>query len=82
MRIFIFQYIKKMNKACVKYEKWKAKHNPDNKPWINPELIKIPKIDWNDINELNMDEFREKIDESQISQNEVDKNELDDDKDD
>jgi hypothetical protein len=28
------------------YEKWKAKHGPDNKPWRNPEqAAKLPKFD-------------------------------------
>jgi len=78
-KALIPKFIKKMHKACLKYEKWKAKHNPENKPWVNPELIKIPKIDWSDINELKIDEFRVNIDESQIKETEVDKNDINDD---
>jgi len=39
--------VKRVYKACLKYEEWKAKHSPLNKVWLYPEQIKIPKIDIN-----------------------------------
>ncbi len=76
---------KKLYKACLKYDKWKSKHNPSYMPWIYPDQITVPRIDWNDI--LSFDENQLKletsIDESQINQNdcENDLNDQDNDKD-
>ena len=63
--------MKKLHKACLKYDKWKANNNPDYKPWSNPEQIRVPKIDWNDIKEMNLTELP-RIDESNANENECD----------
>ena len=69
--------IKKLHKACLKYDKWKSKHNPDYMPWVDPEKIKCPKIDWNDILNLDLSTISNGIDESQVKETDVDKGELD-----
>jgi hypothetical protein len=71
-KIFFFKLNKKTHKACLKYEKWKSKHNPMLKPWTNAELYKIPPLDWKDILEMDLNTFKESIvDESQIKENEI-----------
>ena len=70
--------MKKLHKSCLKYDKWKSKNQPENKPWINPELIKVPKIDWNDIAAIDLNNIV-KIDESNINEAEVEKNDDDED---
>ena len=30
---------KKLAKTCTKYDKWKAKNNPNFKPWFKPNEI-------------------------------------------
>ena len=42
--------VKRIHKTALDYTKWKSKHNPDFKPWINESQIPCPKIDWNDVN--------------------------------
>ena len=69
--------IKKLHKACSKYEKWKSNNNPDYKPWCNPEQIRVPKIDWNDIKEFNLAELP-RVDESNLNENECDDKEDED----
>lgn len=67
--------IKKMYKACLKYEKWKSKHNPNYKPWYNPEQIRVPKLDLNDILEIDVNSLKNSsVDESQVKESEVEKN--------
>jgi len=69
--------IKNMYKSCLKYPKWKASHNPTYKPWANPELIKVPKIDWTDIKTLDLSNGSAE-DESQISEKDMEKNDPED----
>ena len=59
--------IKKLHKACGKYDKWKSANKPDYKPWSNPEQIRVPKIDWNDIKDMNLSEMI-RVDESNINE--------------
>ena len=71
-----------MYKACLKYPKWKSSHNPDYKPWSNPECLRIPRIDWNDIKTLNSTDINNNNnieDESQITEKDLDKTDLNDD---
>jgi hypothetical protein len=69
--------IKKFYKAALKYDKWKSKNNPDHKPWLNPEQISVPRLDWKDISAFDVSGLQNNVDESQINENEVDKNDLD-----
>lgn len=76
------KFIKKAHKAALKYDKWKAKHNPTYQPWINPEQIRVPKIDWNDIRQLDRGALmaaQEIPNEAAINENETDKSEMNDD---
>ena len=66
-----------MRKASLKYDKWKSKHNPDYKPWQNPEQIRVPRLDKNDIMTLDASELP-KVDESNINETEGDKGDLED----
>lgn len=43
-QIFAPKMVKRLYKACLGYEEWKLKHNPNEKPWIHPEQITTPKI--------------------------------------
>lgn len=70
---------KKLSKAVTKYDKWKSKHNPNHKPWANPEQVAIPKIDWNDILPLN-GVVTADAEESQINEKDLEKMDDDDDK--
>ena len=63
--------IKKLHKACLKYDKWKSSNKPEYKPWVNPEQITVPKIDWNDIKEFNLTEIP-RVDESNLNENDCD----------
>lgn len=69
-----------MHKACLKYSKWKsAQKNPDYRPWANPECLKVPRIDWNDIKTLDSTNLNNNLeDESQISEKDVANDENDD----
>ena len=68
-----------MSKACLKYDKWKAQHNPDHKPWSNPEQLRIPRMDSRDIVAFDLAGLKNVEDESQIKENEVDKASFDED---
>lgn len=73
------KFIKKIYKASLKYDKWKLKHNSEYKPWSNPEVISIPKLDKRDIKSYDLNALRNIEDESHIGENEIDKNDLIDD---
>lgn len=79
-RVIAPKFIKKIYKAALKYEKWKTKHNPNFMPWVNPEQVAVPRIDWNDIQPMDLNQFKKnQVDESQISENQIQDIDADDD---
>lgn len=70
------KFIKKVYNASLKYGKWKAKHDPEYKPWSNPETLRIPKLDMKDIIKYDLSALRDIEDESQIKENEIDSKEI------
>ncbi|KAF6776584.1 hypothetical protein AHF37_03795 [Paragonimus kellicotti] len=41
--------IKRLSKACHNYTAWKRTNRPDFKPWLYPEQLETPRVDWADI---------------------------------
>ena len=48
--------MKKLAKACVKYEKWKSKNQPSFKPWLYPEQMNPVRLNPADIGTFNAQE--------------------------
>lgn len=48
--------MKKLQKACEKYEKWKSKHRPSFKPWIHPDQMTVPRLNPDDIGQFDAQE--------------------------
>lgn len=79
-RVLTPKLTKKIHKATQKYDKWKAKHNPDYRPWADPEKIRCPKIDWNDISTLDLGAIKPTsadMDESNLKESDIAKADLD-----
>jgi StAR-related lipid transfer protein 10 len=63
--------VNNLNKAAKGYPAWKAKHNPDHRPWIFPDQLEVPRIVWTDIleqSDLSTDPI---IDESNVDEGSV-----------
>ncbi|RMZ95248.1 PCTP protein [Brachionus plicatilis] len=66
------KFAEKMYHACLKYDRWKKKHNPDYMPWVHPEQNKSPFLDWIDIKKLDKDELKNTLtDESKVEENQI-----------
>ncbi|CAF3119681.1 unnamed protein product [Rotaria sp. Silwood2] len=50
------QVIKKLTKACAKYDKWKTKNQPSYKPWLYPEQMKVGNFKQSDIGKFDAKE--------------------------
>lgn len=48
--------MKKLTKACSKYEKWKSKNSPHLKPWIYPEQMTVARLNPADLGTFNAEE--------------------------
>ena len=48
--------MKKLSRACVKYDKWKAKNQPSIKPWLYPEQMIKPRYNPNEIGKFDVNE--------------------------
>uniref|UniRef100_A0A0K2VH66 START domain-containing protein 10 n=1 Tax=Lepeophtheirus salmonis TaxID=72036 RepID=A0A0K2VH66_LEPSM len=55
--------VKRIHKACLKYNKWKAEHQPELKPWKHSEQIEGKKIDLKDCVVEDETEITEEADE-------------------
>lgn len=51
-----FQAIKKLTKACTKYDTWKSKNQPSFKPWLHPEQMSHVRLNPNDIGKFDAKE--------------------------
>jgi hypothetical protein len=48
--------MKKLAKACIKYDKWKSTHEPSYKPWLNPEQMTLPRYKPSEIGTFDVNE--------------------------
>jgi hypothetical protein len=48
--------MKKLGKACTKYDKWKSKHQPSHKPWLYPEQVTVGRLNPADIGTFSAEE--------------------------
>jgi len=55
-QIFSFKLTKKLAKACIKYDKWKAKNDPSFKPWLYPEQMTIARYNPSEIGTFDVNE--------------------------
>ena len=46
---FAPKLVRRLHKACLKYDAWKASHEKGRKPWMFPEQIESPRINVNDV---------------------------------
>ncbi|ELU12780.1 hypothetical protein CAPTEDRAFT_102229 [Capitella teleta] len=54
----------KIHKAAKGYPKWKAKHNPQWKPWLYPEQMTLPRLQLNQILSIEDQKNAKVIDET------------------
>lgn len=72
------KFIKKLHKASLKYDKWKSANGPQNKPWENPEVLKIPRLNMSHIMTVDLKLMKESMpDESNIADIEIEGNDED-----
>ena len=48
--------MKKLAKACIKYDKWKANNEPSYKPWLFPEQMTIARYNPTEIGTFDVNE--------------------------
>ena len=73
--------MKKLTKACTKYEKWKSQNEPHWKPWLNPEqMMTLPRYNPSDIGQFDVNETQTAAanpSEASIAENTVEMESLD-----
>ncbi|UJR36852.1 hypothetical protein I4U23_029565 [Adineta vaga] len=55
-KVLVPKLMKKLAKACTKYDKWKATNQPHHKPWLNPEQMTLPRYNPNEIGTFDVNE--------------------------
>jgi hypothetical protein len=82
-KVFAPKLMKKLQKASLKYDKWKSKQkNPSYKPWLFPEQMTMERLDFKHIVMIDVNKLKANlVDESQISENDGDKTETNEDND-
>ncbi|XP_076117224.1 START domain-containing protein 10-like [Mytilus galloprovincialis] len=71
--------ITRIHKACLSYQKWKSTHNPNFKPWLNPEQMTLPRLNMADIKPLSEFNSRESLDdESCMKESDIGENDISD----
>ncbi|CAF4114614.1 unnamed protein product [Rotaria magnacalcarata] len=55
-KVFVPKLMKRLAKACSKYEKWKAKNKPSFKPWLFPEQMNVGNYNPADVGQLDTKE--------------------------
>lgn len=48
--------MKKLAKACTKYDQWKAKNQPAFKPWLNPDQVTLARYNPGEIGTFDVSE--------------------------
>jgi hypothetical protein len=62
----------KIRKACLGYASWKAKHQPQLKPWLYPEQLTLPRLDLKDIQSMKEQLEAAAADETSLKEDEFD----------
>lgn len=68
---FAPKVMKTLYKAAKTYDSWKAKHNPNLKPWLYPEQMDMPRINLSDIKSIQECFNSEVIDETECCEDEL-----------
>ncbi|CAF1234430.1 unnamed protein product [Adineta ricciae] len=55
-KVLVPKIIKKLAKACTKYDKWKSKNDPHLKPWLYPDQLTVPRLNPADLGTFNAQE--------------------------
>jgi hypothetical protein len=68
--------MKQIHKAAKGYPKWKAKHNPQWKPWLYPEQITLPRLQMTQILSIDAQMNAKVIDETDVQEDKEEKEEV------